>query len=774
MLEAFAQVRRQVIELCDQQRFSTARLYLIGSGCPVETHTSLWEYIARRSDAAGNPSVARGIRKELWDAGVGSSDLALREADRLLEAQDFEAAEFLLDTTFGAETSNHEARRRLAQSYFQQAQKHSEGARLRTDRSRALKLAETFSFKVPTDAMVLVDLLRFSGELTLALEKNAQAREIFPNDVRFDTREARILEQMNNLSGAAKLWEQVAETSDRFRGEALLKLLSLYERLERHDELQQIRARLAIEDVSISDRLQLALAAGQTGMAHALAEFVGMGGPAVEQMPVSDAVSFAEQLLDSGETGLAVWLRRKRVPVGNRVKRVLDSMGFAVGGSRDLPDTVAEATEIRSPDFMLPLENTLKLKTKPRGWPGVGKDPKRVLLVNSALGIGGAERQFVELVRSLLENGLRKDQVHVAIYSLAEDRGHAYFLPQLNKLGVTVYDLANRATNTTALSGSETAMIDALPLAYRGDVRSLMALVEEIHPDVLHGWQDRSAAACGIVGIAKSVERIVLSARNMSPTTRKDKALVLNHALFSELASKDNVMISANSRLAASDYAEWLGCEKDRIDVIPNAIDMSLYPDLSLETGEKIVKGPVKIGGVFRLAINKRPLLWLQTIHSLRHDLGVELEPWLFGSGPLLRDVEEEAKRLGLDDLHLQSGVTDPAQIYGNLDTVLLMSQVEGLPNVLLEAQAMGKPVAACDVGGVKEAVKLGGKGAGLILPADVSAQDAAKQIAAWLPDALKAPANLIQRHIASQYDPKLLAQRTMANYRGQHGGRSS
>lgn len=772
MIEAFTQVRRQVLELCDQQRFATARLFLIGSGCQPDTHTSLWEYIARRSDAHGNPTVARAIRKELWEANVGSSDLTLREADDALEKEEFEAAEFLLETTFGSDTDNHEARRRFAQSYFKQAERAAVGARLRTDRARALRLAASFSFRIPTDATVLVDLLRYSGELSLALEKNALARQQFGDDIRFDTREARISEQMYNFAHAAEVWETVAEKSERFRGEALLKLCVLYERLEREDALVLAQARLAIAHVSVADRLRLALSSGQAGMAHALSEFVGLGGPGADKMPAAVSISFAEQLLDSGEIGLAVWLRRQRVPVGDRVKRALDAIGFSVGGTRELPDTVSEAITVKSPDFMLPLDKTLRLHPKPRGWPGVGRDPKRILLVNVALGIGGAERQFVELARALLESGVSKDQLHVAVFSLDQDRGHAHFLPDLEALGIPIHQLADRATLTPQLTPQERKMIEVLPKNLRDDVRLLLPLVREIQPDVLHGWQDRSSAVCSVVGTAAAVNRVVLSARNMSPATRRDKSLVLNEALFRDMVAKDNVMISANSRIAAEDYAKWLGCEKDRIDVIPNAVDMSRYPLLPEKSHVPDLDAPLRIGGVFRLAINKRPQLWLRTIKALRDEQGVDLQPFLFGSGPLARDVEIEAENLGLSDLIIQSGVVDPMALYSDLDVVLLMSQVEGLPNVLLEAQAMGKPVVACDVGGVREAVKRAGKGAGLLLDAQVTPSDAAAQIAGWLPAARSAPPYLIQRHISTVFSPKLLAARTMESYRGHKGAK--
>jgi glycosyltransferase involved in cell wall biosynthesis/tetratricopeptide (TPR) repeat protein len=771
MIEAFTQVRKQVLELCDQQKFSTARLFLIGSGCQVDTHTSLWEYVARRSDVHGNSAVARTIRKELWDANVGSSDLALREADAALEKEEFEAAEFILETTFGGDPENHEALRRFAMLYYRQAERVAEGARLHTDRGRALKLAANFSFKEPADATVLVDLLRYSGEFALALEKNAIARQQFGDHVKFISREARICEQMYDLARAVELWEEVAEKSEGMRGAALLKLCLLYQRLERGNDLMVARARLAIADVSVADRLRLALSAGQAGMAHALSEYVGLGGPGSDKMPAAVSVSFTEQLLDSGEIGLAVWLRRQRVPVGDRVKRVLDAIGFSIGGSRELPDTVPEAITIKSPDFMLPLEKTLKLRPKPRGWPGVGRDPKRILLVNVTLGIGGAERQFVELARALLENGVRKDQLHVAVFSLNVDRGHAHFLPDLEALGIQIHQLAERSVLNPHLTLHELNMIEVLPKNLRDDVRLLLPLVNELQPDVLHGWQDRSSAVCSVVGTAASVNRIVLSARNMSPVTRRDKELVLNEALFREMISKDNVMVSANSRLAAEDYAKWLGCNQDRIDVIPNAVDMSRYPVLPKDPIAPEPVGPLRIGGV-RLAINKRPLLWLRTIHALRHEQGIDLQPFLFGSGPLAREVEIEAEKLGLTDLVLRSGVVDPMALYGDLDVLLLMSQVEGLPNVLLEAQAMGKPVIACDVGGTREAVKRAGKGAGLILDAQVTPSEAAAQIAGWLPNARSTPPYLIQRHIRNVFDPKLLAFRTLESYRGHKGAK--
>jgi hypothetical protein len=59
-----------------------------------------------------------------------------------------------------------------------------------------------------------------------------------------------------------------------------------------------------------------------------------------------------------------------------------------------------------------------------------------------------------------------------------------------------------------------------------------------------------------------------------------------------------------------------------------------------------------------------------------------------------------------------------------------------------------------------------------LILSEQITPSDAAAKIANWLTDARRTPPYLIQRFIESQFDPKLLAQRTLESYRGHKVGR--
>lgn len=772
MLSEYTQVRSQLVELCDQHRFSTARLLLTGSGCVPETHLNLWEYLARTCLASGSEGQAHKIRQEVWSAGVRSAEMALLDADYLIARENLEEAEFILTATFGADLALPEVKRRLARIYLRKSVLASEGARVRLDRAKAIKLAEEIELQTPDDAKVVVDLLRFSEEFKRALEINKLGCAQFPNDIFLKSRQARILEMIHDLKAAAGVWETLSQTGDRLLGEALLRLENLYTRLERFDDLERIRSRIVLAKITPLERLRFALQSGYLGVAYALAEQIGYSSEIRADMSKLDQQRFCDALLDHGEIGLVVWLRRRRVALSDRVRNLLDDLGFSITGLRELPDSVGEARAIRSPDFLLPLEDTMKMAPKPLGWPSDGTPPETVLLVTSTLGIGGAERQFVEMARALIENGLEKERLHVGIFSIAEDRGHAHFLPELKSLGVTIHHLAHVRQQSATLPSNVKLLLNALPSRMRYDCVPLWHLVNDINPGVLHGWQDRSAAACGIVGTAQSVQRVVLSFRNMSPLTRKNRMLTENRALFQYLSEKSNVTITSNSHRASADYENWLDLPGNSVATIYNALDTSNLPELSKPQGGATYPVPatgqkLRIGGVFRLAINKRPLLWLQTLAHLRNELNVVFTPCLFGSGPLEAEVREEAERLGLDDLELHQGVTDINEIYPSFDVLLLVSSVEGLPNVVLEAQALGRPVICCDVGGSAEALKSGGKGAGLLLPADVTPEDAGQAIKPWLEELTDAPPHLLRRFVEQKFARSRLGQATYATYLG-------
>lgn len=104
---------------------------------------------------------------------------------------------------------------------------------------------------------------------------------------------------------------------------------------------------------------------------------------------------------------------------------------------------------------------------------------------------------------------------------------------------------------------------------------------------------------------------------------------------------------------------------------------------------------------------------------------------WLVGDGPLRAELEARALELGVADRVRFLGIRrDVPALMGAADGFVLGSAWEGLPLVLLEAQAMSLPCVCTDVGGVSEALEAP-HSAALVPPGDPQAL--ADAMAAWL-----------------------------------------
>jgi glycosyltransferase involved in cell wall biosynthesis len=92
-----------------------------------------------------------------------------------------------------------------------------------------------------------------------------------------------------------------------------------------------------------------------------------------------------------------------------------------------------------------------------------------------------------------------------------------------------------------------------------------------------------------------------------------------------------------------------------------------------------------------------------------------EAQLWILGddqSGEVQRDLSRQASAAGLSErVHLVGYVDNPYPYLAHADLFVLSSRYEGLPNVLLEALALGCPVVALDrPGGTREVMELSGQ----------------------------------------------------------------
>lgn len=123
------------------------------------------------------------------------------------------------------------------------------------------------------------------------------------------------------------------------------------------------------------------------------------------------------------------------------------------------------------------------------------------------------------------------------------------------------------------------------------------------------------------------------------------------------------------------------------------------------------VKAEPVLGLVGRLVPVKRVDLFIETIQHLNEN-GMKCQGLIFGSGPLEKSLKQQVRSCKVANRITFSGFVDPiAPHLKQLDALVMPSDHEGLPMVILEALALEIPVIAHDTGGIPEALQQGQAG---------------------------------------------------------------
>jgi len=230
-------------------------------------------------------------------------------------------------------------------------------------------------------------------------------------------------------------------------------------------------------------------------------------------------------------------------------------------------------------------------------------------------------------------------------------------------------------------------------------------------PEVAHIWQDGLVYAAGLAALLAGVPRIILSGRSAPPPDRRERYLVEYDIIYKSLLRAPGVVLSVNSRYAANRYAAWLGIDPALIAVIPNGVAHApSVADHASEIAFRMFErrtghSTITLGAVMRLDEVKRPLLWIDTAASLLGKL-----PYarfiIVGDGPLRTRAEKRAEALGIIGRCLFVGRSAHVGYWlSKMDILMLLSEHEGLPNALIEAQLAKVPVITSPAGGAPEAL---------------------------------------------------------------------
>lgn len=171
-------------------------------------------------------------------------------------------------------------------------------------------------------------------------------------------------------------------------------------------------------------------------------------------------------------------------------------------------------------------------------------------------------------------------------------------------------------------------------------------------------------------------------------------------------------IVVTGTQSLATHYSETYGIPKERMAVLPNEIDLDWFK-LATEKERREARAELGIGGreplvlsVHRLSPVRRTRLYIPTVLEAVAQSHPSVRFVLAGGGPEEADVRDAIARRRLNNRVQMLGAVrhdHVRRLYAAADVFMMPSYTEGFPRVLLEAMAMGVPIASTDVGGVRE-----------------------------------------------------------------------
>lgn len=320
----------------------------------------------------------------------------------------------------------------------------------------------------------------------------------------------------------------------------------------------------------------------------------------------------------------------------------------------------------------------------------LGRIRGTIIFFITGLAIGGAETQAVNLAIRLRQRGWK-----IVIVSLISPKA---YVKELQEEDIPVISLNVKSKLVNPYS-----------------ILKVIRIIHKLRPQIIHSHMFHANIFARLLRILAPVPILICTAHNTYEHSRKTK--ILREITLREWAYRITDFLcdltTQVSKQGLKRYVRVRAVPCHKIRYISNGVDTKLfYPDLEarfkirtqLGLGKKFVW--VSIGRF--VAAKDYPTL-LQAFARLRDPESILL---ICGEGPLKDSMESLTESLGIKSQVWFLGLRrDIPKLMSASDAYVMSSIYEGLPMVLLEAQACGLPVVATAVGGNVEVVQNGKNG---------------------------------------------------------------
>lgn len=295
--------------------------------------------------------------------------------------------------------------------------------------------------------------------------------------------------------------------------------------------------------------------------------------------------------------------------------------------------------------------------------------PKRLLCIVSNMDAGGAETFLMKMYRQLDRTCYQMDFV-------VSGDGRGYYEHEIERLGGRVFRITRKTKDFSA---------------YRRELFG--AVREDGCPVVLRIGSNAFSAIDLWIAKREGARRLALRSSNASDG-QAGLGMLLQRALRRPLTSVANVKI-APSDLAAEYTFGPMAMRKGEVHYLRNALDLDAYAfsaekRTAIRAELSIDADALVVGHVGRFAPQKNHGFLIEVFTELlksRPDARLVL----VGKGELEDEVCAKAEAFGVLGSIVFTGVrSDVPALLSAFDALALPSLYEGMPNVVIEAQAAG------------------------------------------------------------------------------------
>ncbi|MBA4394166.1 MAG: hypothetical protein C0407_11490 [Desulfobacca sp.] len=262
--------------------------------------------------------------------------------------------------------------------------------------------------------------------------------------------------------------------------------------------------------------------------------------------------------------------------------------------------------------------------------------------------------------------------------------------------------------------------IEVIPLKIRHtfDLQALWRIKKILHDkeiEILHTHSSVDSWVASLAGKWANVP-VLVRTRHISVPARPHR--------FNKIYSLPDAVITAGNQIRQT-LLDSYHLSEDRVFSIPTGVDTERFsprpPNLRLKRKFGLPEEALVITLAAVLRAQKRHELVIAAAPAILQKF--PQARFLFvGEGPRRDLIAEELKRTQMDTFFLMTGHRDDLpEILSITDVGVISSQAEGVPQFLLQAMAMAKPMVATRVGGIPEIVEDGFNGV-LIPPEDPQA----------------------------------------------------